>query len=177
MAGKLIVETDRLLLREFVPEDAPAIFEVGSNPLVMQYIGENLLTSVAEAEAIIRQHPVADYHKYGFGRWAVVVKGNARVIGMTGLKYLPDLEEVDLGYRLLPEYWGQGLATEAGLASVRYGFQTLKLSRIIGLVDPENVRSVRVLQKCRLTFEKMTEYRSFQVAQYVIHAQTAAGSP
>jgi RimJ/RimL family protein N-acetyltransferase len=172
MPGKLVVETDRLWLGEFVPEDAQAIFEVGSNPQVMQYIDENRFTSVAEAEAVIRQHPLADYRKYGFGRWAVVVKANARVIGMTGLKYLPDLGEVDLGYRLLPEYWGRGLATEAGQACLRYGFQTLQLSRIIGLVDPANVRSVRVLEKCGLTFEKMTTFRSLQAAQYVIHART-----
>jgi RimJ/RimL family protein N-acetyltransferase len=172
MTGKLVVETDRLWLREFVPEDAQAILEVGSNPLVMQYIGENRLTSVAEAEAVIRQHPMTEYQKYGFGRWAVVVKANGRVIGMTGLKHLPDLEEVDLGFRLLPEYWGMGLATEAGQASLRYGFQTLQLSRIIGLVDPANGRSVRVLEKCGLTFEKMTEFRSLQAAQYVIHART-----
>jgi RimJ/RimL family protein N-acetyltransferase len=164
MTGKLVVETDRLWLREFVPEDAQAVFEVGSDPRVMQHLGENPLASVAEAEAVIRQHPMADYRKYGFGRWAVVAKAEARVIGMAGLKYLPDLGEVDLGYRLLPAYWGRGLATEAGRASLRYGFQTLGLPRIIGLVDPANVRSVRVLERCGRTFEKMTEFRSFQAA-------------
>jgi len=90
---------------------------------------------------------------------------------MAGLKYLPEWEEVDLGYRLLPEYWGIGLATEASRASLRYGFETLQLSRILGLVHPANVRSIRVLEKCGLTFEKMTQIGSRLVAQYAIHCK------
>ena len=91
---------------------------------------------------------------------------------MAGLKYLPEWEEVDLGYRLLPEYWGRGLATEASLASLRYGFETLQLSRILGLVHPANVRSIRVLEKCGLTFEKMVEVGAHPVARYAIHFRT-----
>jgi RimJ/RimL family protein N-acetyltransferase len=172
MTGKLVLETERLLLREYVPEDAEATFEVGSNPLVQQYTGDGCFTSVEEARAVILRHPIEDYRKYGFGRWAVVFKPEDKLIGMAGLKYLPEWEEVDLGYRLLPEYWGMGLATEASLASLRYGFETLRLSRILGLVHPANVRSIRVLEKCGLTFEKMTQIGSQPVAQYVIHAQT-----
>jgi RimJ/RimL family protein N-acetyltransferase len=91
---------------------------------------------------------------------------------MAGLKYLPEWEEVDLGYRLLPQYWGIVLTTEASLTSLRYGFETLQLSRILGLVHPANVRSIRVLEKCGLTFEKMVEVGSRPVAQYAIHCKT-----
>ena len=64
------------------------------------------------------KHPIADYRKHGFGRWGVVLKATGRLIGFAGLKYLDELREVDVGYRLLPEYWGMGLATEAAQASV-----------------------------------------------------------
>lgn len=172
MTGRLIVETERLWLKEYVPEDAEAAFELGSNPLVQRYTGAPCLTSVEEARTVLLQRPIEDYRKYGFGRWAVVLKANAKVIGFAGLKYLEEWREVDLGYSLLPEHWGLGLATEASQACVRYGFQTLQLSRILGLVDPAHVRSVRVLEKCGLAFEKMVEYRGQQTAQYVIHAKT-----
>jgi RimJ/RimL family protein N-acetyltransferase len=168
MTGRLVFETQRLWLREYVPEDAQATFELGSDPLVQQYTDDPRFASVEEARTALIEHPIADYRKFGFGRWAVVFKPNGKLIGMAGLKYLADCREVDLGYRLLPEYWGLGLATEASLASVRYGFQALQLSRIIGLVDPVNVQSVRVLEKCGLAFEKMVEYRSHPVAQYAI---------
>jgi RimJ/RimL family protein N-acetyltransferase len=169
MPGKLIVETERLWLREYVPEDAAATFELGSNPEVQRYTGDACLTSVEQARAVLCEHPIADYHKHGFGRWAVVYKTNDRLIGFAGLKHLDELREVDLGYRLLPGYWGLGLATEAARACVRYGFDTLKLSRIIGLVDPLNSQSVRVLEKSGLRYEKMIEHHSQQVALYSTH--------
>ncbi len=167
--GKIMVETDRLWLREFVPEDAAATFELGSNPLVQRYTGDPVLMSVDEARTLLIRHPIADYAKHGFGRWAVICKADGRLIGFAGLKYLDELCEVDVGYRLLPEYWLQGLATEAARASVQYGFNTLKLSRIIGLVDSANLASVRVLEKIGLSFEKTIDYASAQVALYSIH--------
>ena len=175
MTGKMIIETERLWLREYVPEDAAATFELGSNPEVLRYTGDVCLTSIDEARTLLCLHPIADYRKYGFGRWGVVVKDNGRLIGFAGLKYLDELREVDVGYRLLPEYWGNGLATEAARASVCYGFETLKLSRIIGLVDPQNTRSVRVLEKSGLSFERTIEYASQAAALYAVHP-TSQGS-
>ena len=157
MTGKLVIETKRLLLREYVPEDAQAMFEIGCNPIVQKYTGDPCLTSVEETRTMLCERPIADYRKYGFGRWAVVLKATSKVIGMAGLKYLQEMNEVDVGYRMLPEYWGLGLATEASQASVKYGFETLKLSRIIGLVAPANIGSVRVLEKSGLMFENMVE--------------------
>jgi RimJ/RimL family protein N-acetyltransferase len=173
MGGSIIVETERLWLREYVLDDAEATFEIGRNPLVQRYTGDPCFTSVQEVRTVLLRHPLEDYRKYGFGRWAMVAKEHGKVIGMAGLKYLSEWDEVDVGYRLLPEYWGRGLATEASRASIRYGFEKLKLSRIIGLADPRNVRSVRVLEKCGLIFEKMVEIKSEQVAQYVVYAQQA----
>jgi ribosomal-protein-alanine N-acetyltransferase len=166
MTGRLVVETDRLWLREFVREDAEAFYELGSNPEVTRYTGDGGFTSLAQAEAVLCERPIADYRKYGFGRWAIVVKDSSRIVGFAGLKYLDDLGEVDVGYRLLPDFWGRGLATEAAQACVGYGFQSLKLQRILGLVVPANVASVRVLEKSGLVFERTIEYESQQLAQY-----------
>ncbi len=88
---------------------------------------------------------------------------------MTGLKVLEDWQgEVDLGYRFLPEYWGQGLATEASRAALQYGFEVIGLKRVIGLVMPENVASIRVLEKVGMQYEKSVRYDGDPVELYAI---------
>lgn len=142
------IETERLILREFVLDDAQAVFEFGSHPEVTRYTGDaGLIQSIADARRVIVNTWHVDYRERGFGRLAVVDKATQRVIGFCGLKYLGDLQEVDLGYRLLPEFWGRGLATEAGRAVLDDGHERLGLKAIIGLILPENVASRRVLEK------------------------------
>jgi RimJ/RimL family protein N-acetyltransferase len=173
MAGRIMLETERLILREFDEGDAEAFLALGSDPAILRYVGHpgGGLTSLEQALAEMRARPLADYHKHGFGRWAVVHKADGKVIGFAGLKRLEDLGgEVDLGYRFLPAYWGKGLATEASRPVVEYGFTRLGLRRIIGLVDPENVASVRVLEKVGMTFADVIEYHGARAARYVIEA-------
>ena len=144
---KVILETDRLLLREFAEEDADAFFRLNSDPQVLRFVPDKQLLNVEQARQILIDHPMADYRKHGFGRGACILKSTGENIGFAGLKYLEELGEVDVAYRLMPAYWGQGLATEVALASVRYGFAELGLKRIIGLAMPDNVASVRVLKR------------------------------
>ena len=169
-----VLETERTWLRRFTPDDAGAIFELAGNPEVMRFIWNPCVRSVSEAGELLEKSPLSDYRKHGFGRWAVVLKENRRVIGSAGLKYLEDLEEVDLGYMLLPDYWGLGLATELARAILRYGFDTLRLPRIVALVDTENVRSVRVLEKLGFAFSKMIDFRSEISALYVLTSESVA---
>jgi len=149
----VFIETRRLLLRESVPDDAEAFFAFNSDPDVMRFVGDEVWESVEHTREKLAAYP--DYRKHGYGRWSVVYKPDNRVIGFNGLKYLDDLAEVDLGYRLLPEYWGRGLATESSTAVLAYGFDDLKLDRIIGLVLPENSRSIHVLEKMGMRREGM----------------------
>src|SRR5205823_10738173 len=86
-------------------------------------------------------------------------KPTGEVIGFAGLKYLDDVNEVDLGYRFFKEHWGKGLATEASKPVVAYGFEVLRLHRIVGIADIENKASIRVLEKVGFRFEKFTTYR------------------
>jgi ribosomal-protein-alanine N-acetyltransferase len=83
------------------------------------------------------------------------------------LKYLEELNEVDVAFRLMPAYWGQGLATEAALASVRFGFAELDLKRIIGLVMPQNIASVRVLEKTGLRYVETVSLWGHQFSKYI----------
>jgi RimJ/RimL family protein N-acetyltransferase len=166
-----ILTTDRLLLREFVPEDLPAFFNLVTDPDVTRYTGDRG-GSLEEVKQGLEERVFAAYRKYGYGRWAVVYRPTGAIIGFAGLKYLDDVEEVDLGYRFFKEYWGQGLATEAARAIVPYGFDRLKLTHIIGLVDRANSASIRVLQKVGFRFEKLTTYRGSEVAWYRLDRPT-----
>src|SRR6266446_8223674 len=165
---KVILETDRLFLREYVEEDAEAFFKLNSDPEVLRFVPDKRLLNVEQARQILIDHPIADYLKYGFGRGACILKNTGEQIGFAGLKYLEELGEVDVAYRLLPKYWGQGLATEAALAAVRFGFADLDLKRIIGLVMPENIASVRVLEKTGLCYVDSVSFWGSQFSKYVI---------
>lgn len=157
-----ILETPRLQLRRFQISDTEAVYQYGSNLEVNKYTGEPPLKSLAEARNIITNVNFQDYKKYGYGRWAVVYKEDNLVIGFAGLKYLPEFDETDIGYRFLPEYWGKGIATEASLPIIKYGFERLELNRIIGIADPENFASCKVLEKIGMKFYQKSNYEDSQ---------------
>jgi ribosomal-protein-alanine N-acetyltransferase len=159
-------DTARLSLMAFEPPDAAAFYALNSSVKVMQYTGEPLMESVEAAEEAIRTY--RDFDEVGYGRWACHFKRESRIIGFCGLKYLHERDEVDLGYRFLPEYWGQGLATEACLATLEFGFGTIGLSRIIALVLPENTASIRVAEKCGMQFEDEVAYEGQRVLLYAV---------
>lgn len=167
---KVILETDRLLVREYVEEDAEAFFRLNTDPEVIRFVPDKTLLNVDQARQLLIDHPMADYRKHGFGRGACILKSTGEQIGFAGLKYLDELGEVDVAYRLLPAYWGQGLATEAALASVRYGFADLGLKQIIGLIMPENIASVRVLEKTGLRYANNVSFWGKQFSKYIIDA-------
>ena len=165
---KVILETDRLLLRKYVEEDAEAFFKLNTDPEVLRFVPDKALQSVEQARQILIDHPIADYRKHGFGRGACILKSTGEQIGFAGLKYLEELGEVDVAYRFFPTHWGQGLATEAALASVCYGFDDLKLKQIIGLVMPQNIASVRVLEKAGLRYAETVTFWGHQFSKYSI---------
>ncbi|UTW61664.1 GNAT family N-acetyltransferase [bacterium SCSIO 12741] len=148
------LETERLILRPFDQEDIEPSYQMNLDAEVSRYTGDGGVVSREEVAHRIQENVLGDYRKHGFGRFAVELKGGPRFIGFAGLKYLPDWKEVDLGYRFMQDYWGQGLATEAGRACLKFGFETLHLSKIIAMALPENEGSVRVLQKLNFQFEK-----------------------
>jgi len=155
---KIILETPRLLLREFEMSDAEDVLNLHSRPEVQKYTGQGVVTSLDEIKKDIENIWEMEYEKYGYARWATIYKEDNKLIGWAGLKYLPEPKEVDLGYRFLSEYWGRGIASEIAIPIVKYGFETLKLKRIIGSAMLENKASIRVLEKAGLTFDRCEPY-------------------
>jgi len=150
----MLFETTRLTLRRFTIEDAPAVLAFGSNEDVIRHTGDKLITTLAEAESIINDIWLPEYEKYGYARMAVVHKKDKKVIGFAGLKYESEWEATDIGYRFLPEYWGKGIATEASFPFIFYGFQVLKLPKIMGVAYTNNPASCKVLKKLGLKLKK-----------------------
>jgi ribosomal-protein-alanine N-acetyltransferase len=165
---KVILETDRLFLREYVEEDAEAFFKLNSDPEVLRFVPDKRLLNVEQARQILVDHPIANYRKYGFGHGACILKSTGEQIGFAGLKYLEEFGEVDVAFRLMRTHWGLGLATEAALASVRFGFADLALKSIIGLVIPENIASVRVLGKTGVRYAETVMFWGSPFSKYVI---------
>ena len=158
--------TERLEMRAMTVEDADAFFELNSDPDVMRFTGESPLASQDEAEKAIRDYP--DFETVGYGRWGCFPRKGGRMIGFCGLKYLPEFDAADLGYRFLPQYWGRGLATEACKASLRFGFEVLDLDHIMALVLPENKASIRVLEKIGMKGGEKIRYGSLGPLRYEI---------
>lgn len=166
--NKIRLETERLILRPFTLDDLDASYEMNVDPEVSKYTGDGGVLSKSELKRRIEEDVMGDYKKYGFGRFAVELKENNKFIGFSGLKYLPEYDVVDLGYRFIKEYWGRGYATESCQTSVKFGFETLKLEEIIGLVLPENIASVRVLIKLGFSFDKEVVEDGLIAHQYIL---------
>jgi RimJ/RimL family protein N-acetyltransferase len=153
-----ILETDRLLLRHLEPTDLDDLYALYRDPEVRQYFPEGTLTyqeTREELEWFINGHP--EYPELGL--WATILKNGNQFIGRCGLLpwTIDGRSEVEVAYLLAKDMWGRGLGKEAAQGVLDYGFETLKLSRLICLVDEENLASIRVAQKIGMKFEKAGE--------------------
>jgi len=162
------IETERLILRGHRGADAPAFFRLNSDPAVMRHVPDDAMTSVEQARETLINLPIKDYRERGFGRWACVLKESGEHIGFCGLKFLKEIDDVDLGFRFVPSQWGKGLATEAAQASVRFGFDELALDHIMGFAELENRASIRVLEKIGMQFVEMVRLLGLDMAKYMI---------
>ncbi|NNK80000.1 MAG: GNAT family N-acetyltransferase [Flavobacteriales bacterium] len=165
------IETSRLILRPFTLDDVEAAYTMNLDEDVSRYTGDGGVMSFEEIERRIREDVMGDYARHGFGRFAVEWRETGAFIGFTGLKYLVDMDEVDLGYRFMSNYWGMGIATEAGKACIEFGFKELGLERIIAMLLIENQSSIRVLEKLGFQFEKSFIEDGLIIQQYAIGQQ------
>lgn len=143
------VETDRFYLRDITEGDAAHLYRLDSDPRVHTYLGNKTVKNVHEIFIMIRRIQ-RQYEEHGIGRWAVIQKDSGQFLGWAGLKKVTETVNgysnyYDLGYRLLPEYWGQGVASECASASLVYGFSSLSLQIIYAAAHTENAASGRIL--------------------------------
>ena len=161
------LNTPRLRLRPFTPADATPLHSILNQPNIMQFFPTNTPPDMDRTQAIIERQ-LAQWADYGLGWWAVTRSGQSELIGWNGLQYLPDTDEVEIGYLLSQRFWGQGLATEGARASLQFGFETLGLQQIIGLTHPDSIASQNVLKKCGMRYIEQREYFGIQVFRFIL---------
>jgi len=150
-----ILETERLVLRQFSTGDAGFILELLNEASFIQNIGDRGVRTLADANSYILNGPVASYARNGFGLYLVVLKETNESIGMCGLIKRNGLDDVDIGYAFLPKFWSKGYAVESALATKSYAKDVIGLKRVVAITDPSNTGSIRVLEKIGLRFERM----------------------
>ena len=166
MARVVILETERLVLRQFELSDARHFHELNNDPAVIRYTGDPPFESVEAAEEFIRSYKV--YERDGYGRWAVELKANGEFLGFCGLRLDDDGSETDIGFRFHQRHWGKGYATESAKACLEYGLKTLGLKRIIGRAMHENKASIRVLEKLGMRYSQDGFCHGHDAAIYVL---------
>lgn len=159
-------DTPRLHLRELTSADADFAYRLNLNPNVIRYTGDDPFESVEAARCFLEEY--SSYQRYGFGRWGVELKTTGELIGLCGLKYTPELDEFDIGFRFFEEEWGNGYATEAATECLKLGFERFGMKTIVGRAMKENIASIRVLEKIGLIFYSDYQFEEEQGVLYKI---------
>jgi RimJ/RimL family protein N-acetyltransferase len=153
-----VIRTERLLLRRWRDADREPFAALNADPQVREHFQGTISRERSDAfvDAI-----EAHWEEHGWGLWAVEVEGGAPFIGHTGLwpaDYVTGMPMVEVGWRLAREHWGHGFATEAAREALRFGFDEVGLGEIVSFTVPQNVRSVRVMERIGLVRDAASDF-------------------
>ena len=151
----VILQTDRLRLRQLTQDDAPFIFELVNEPSFIENIGDRNVRSEADAVRYIQSGPMASYERYGYGLYKVELRQTSTPIGICGPLKRETLEYPDIGFAFLPLFWGQGYALESSAAVMNYSREVLGLDYIAAITTPTNERSIKLLEKLGFRFQSL----------------------
>jgi RimJ/RimL family protein N-acetyltransferase len=167
----VLIETNRLILREITFEDTDRFLQIFADPAGMEVNVSPFNRQMTQAWI---ERNLQRYAQFGFGLWALVLKENGQLIGDCGLvvQRLEGVEELELGYQVDRHWWRQGLATEAVRACCAYGFQRLERDRIVALIHLTNTASRRVVEKNGMRLVKQTFWRGHPTCVYAIERST-----
>ncbi|MEX0965674.1 MAG: GNAT family N-acetyltransferase [Bacteroidia bacterium] len=166
MLKNTILETERTYLRKLSGEDAENFFNLNFDPEVLKFTGDNAFETIEEARKFLEQYD--QYEKYGVGRLAVIDKKTNKFMGWCGLKFSPDYNEYDIGFRFFKAFWNQGYATETAGKYLEFGFNNLKISEIVGRSRIENRASIKVFEKIGMAFKNNFDFDGYKGVVYQI---------
>ncbi|HLQ66916.1 MAG TPA: GNAT family N-acetyltransferase [Candidatus Limnocylindrales bacterium] len=149
-----VLETPRLTLRRFSMGDAPFVIELLNDPAWLEHIGDRNVRTLEDARAYLQKGALAMYERLGFGMYVVVLTESGQSIGTCGLIQREGLDDADIGFAFLPQFRGAGYAFESAAAVLEHARTGLGLKRIVAIVSPANHRSIRILEKIGLKFER-----------------------
>lgn len=161
--------TTHLTLRHLTLQDGEVLYHILHEEGVLRYFPRPDPPPRDRVDLFIVDQ-LRRWERDGFGLWALELQATGLLIGWAGLQALPETQEVEVGYLLGKTYWGQGLATEAGLASLNYAFGTLKLPKIVAIVHRGNRASQRVTQKLGMRYDGDVVYWGMLAYRYVMEA-------
>jgi len=148
-----VLETERLIVRRFTPDDAPFILRLLNEPSFIQNIGDRAVRTLEQARRYLLDGPIASYERHGHGLWLAALKPSLQPAGMCGILKRDQLPDADLGYAFLPEFWSKGYALEAARATVDWA-RARRMPRIVAIVSPGNEPSIRLLGKLGFALER-----------------------
>ncbi|MEP3838877.1 MAG: GNAT family N-acetyltransferase [Algibacter sp.] len=151
----IVAETNRLLILKFTLKDAPFFLELVNSPNWIKYIGDQNTKTVKDAEERIREGHLKSYKSTGFGFYKLLLKAeNNKPIGTCGLIKRDTLDDVDMGFAMLPHYEGIGIGYEASKEVIKLAKQRFNLKRLVAITNPDNKNSIKLVEKLGFTFEK-----------------------
>jgi len=162
--GMTLIETDRLIISHLSIEDAAFIMKLVNTPGWLQYIGDRNVKSVDDGRRYLENGPLKSYAQWGFGLFRIALKNTNTAIGICGLIKRDGLNDIDLGFALLPAYGGKGYAYEAAEAVLRYAQNQLHLHRLVAITLVDNAASLKLLQKLGFRFERMVRLENEDLA-------------
>jgi len=152
-----IVKTDRLRLRKIDTDDAEFMLRLLNDPAFIQYVGDKKVRDLESAKTYILEGPVASYHSFGFGLYLVELNDGLTPVGICGILKRDFLDHADLGFALMPGYREAGYAFEAAQATIELARSDLKLSHIVAFTAANNTRSIKLLEKLGMAFDRMID--------------------
>jgi RimJ/RimL family protein N-acetyltransferase len=157
-----ILETERLVLRHMVPDDAPFFLTLLNEPGWIDNIGDKGIRSVEGAAEYITKSYTSSYEKFGFGLYLVELKKTGEPLGICGLVKRASLEDVDIGFAFSERFWGKGYAVESAAAVLEYGYTVLGIKRIVAITTQTNHASAKVLERIGLKFERLIKLPDYE---------------
>lgn len=157
----------RLMLRPYFLEDLNPLVKIQAEDDLLRYFPR---TTPPPRDTVARDinFQIEHWTRFGYGRWVIGLPPDGRLVGWCGLQYLPDTDEIEIGYLLAKPFWGQGLTTEAAVAAQRWGFEHLDLQELVAIIHPENRASIRVAEKLGMTQTQRTTYFGMECYRYSI---------
>ncbi len=149
------LDTPRLYLRRITLDDADLLLAIWNDPAFIRNVGDRGVRTLEQARDAVRSSALRLYADHGFGPYAMIRKSDASRVGICGLFKREHLDHPDIGFALLPEFCGEGLAGEAAQAVLDHARDDLRLETLTGIVSPGNAPSIRLLQKLGLSFSGM----------------------
>jgi RimJ/RimL family protein N-acetyltransferase len=151
----IVLETERLVLREAAADDAAFVLELLNSPGFLENIGDRGVRTEDAARAYIVEKILGSYREHGFGMWLTEQKIDNSPVGLAGLVRREGLDVPDVGYAFTPRAWGRGYAQEAAAAVLAHARGALGIPMLAAITSPENFASMAVLRKVGFTFQGM----------------------